>query len=242
MSTIKIIKVNATKSTNSKLRMLIKSKKIHNNTIISANYQYGGRGQSDKRWFSSYGKNLICSLYINIPDMRQSCLQNINFAVSLSVLKTVKKFINNSTLIKWPNDILSANKKISGILIENSIKSNKVYDSIIGTGINVNQLVFKNIPNATSIKKLTNKELNVDIVLDELIKNYNFYFSKIRNTKYLLNQYNENLYGLNKCKFLLEGEIVKGKIIRVLENGKIRVEIFSHELRDYSSKEIKIVY
>ena len=63
MSTIKIIKVNATRSTNDKVKMLIKSKKITSGDIVSAKYQYGGRGQLTKRWYSSYGKNLLCSLY-----------------------------------------------------------------------------------------------------------------------------------------------------------------------------------
>ena len=71
MSTIKIIKVNATRSTNDKVKMLIKSKKITSGDIVSAKYQYGGRGQLTKRWYSSYGKNLLCSLYFVFPLKRK---------------------------------------------------------------------------------------------------------------------------------------------------------------------------
>ena len=63
MTAYNIIKVNATKSTNDKVKMLIKSKKINNKDVISAKYQYNGKGQSSRRWFSSYGNNLLCSLY-----------------------------------------------------------------------------------------------------------------------------------------------------------------------------------
>ena len=63
MSLSKIIKVNATKSTNDKVKMLIKSKKIESGDIIVAKYQYGGRGQNTNKWYSSYGKNLIGSFY-----------------------------------------------------------------------------------------------------------------------------------------------------------------------------------
>ena len=59
----KIIKVNATRSTNDKVKMLIKSKKIKSGDIILAKYQYGGRGQHKNKWYSSYGKNLLCSLF-----------------------------------------------------------------------------------------------------------------------------------------------------------------------------------
>ena len=58
----KIIKVNATRSTNDKVKMLIKSKKIKSGDIILAKYQYGGRGQHKNKWYSSNGKNLLCSM------------------------------------------------------------------------------------------------------------------------------------------------------------------------------------
>ena len=65
MSTYNIIKVNATKSTNDKVKMLIKSKKINNKDVICAKYQYKGRGQRSNRWYSSYGNNLLCSLSVS---------------------------------------------------------------------------------------------------------------------------------------------------------------------------------
>ena len=124
MSTYNIIKVNATKSTNDKVKMLIKSKKINNLDIISAKYQYKGRGQQNNRWFSSYGNNLLCSLYLKLPNDFNSPLFTINFAATLSVLDTIRFFNDKKSFIKWPNDILADNNKISGILIENNFKNN----------------------------------------------------------------------------------------------------------------------
>ena len=241
MSTIKIIKVNATRSTNDKVKMLIKSKKIICGDLISAKHQYGGRGQLNNRWYSSYGKNLICSLYYNFPKIPSNSPYAINYAISLSVLKTIRKFTSSKLLIKWPNDILSGDKKISGILIENSIKSNKIYSTIIGTGININQMIFRNLPNATSIKHLSKKDISVDIVLTELVKNYRFYLPQIYNSKELSKEYHKNLYGLERCTFLLNGKILRGKIIKVLENGKIQIKIDSIGIGEYSSGEIKII-
>ena len=82
-------------------------------------------------------------------------------------------------MIKWPNDILSVNKKISGILVENSLSLNQVNYSIIGVGINVNQVLFKKLPNATSLKKISNSDIIIQEVLNELIDNYKFFFSRI---------------------------------------------------------------
>jgi len=241
MSTIKIIKVNATRSTNDKVKMLIKSKKIISGDIVSAKYQYGGRGQLTNRWYSSYGKNLLCSLYFEFPKISPDLGFSINYAVCLSVLKTIRKFVPDQTIIKWPNDILSGDKKISGILIENTIRSNKINSSIIGTGININQIIFRNSINATSLKNLSNKDFYVNDVLDELIHNYKFYLSKINNIEELYKEYHNNLYGLNGCNFMLKGKKVKGKVIEVLNNGQIKVDIESEGIASYRSGEIKII-
>ena len=109
MCTIKIIKVNATRSTNDKVKMLIKSKKIVSGDIISAKYQYAGRGQLYNRWYSSNGKNLLCSLYFIFPKILANQSYSINYAVSLSVLKTVKKFTSTPLTSSIPNIILLIN-------------------------------------------------------------------------------------------------------------------------------------
>jgi BirA family biotin operon repressor/biotin-[acetyl-CoA-carboxylase] ligase len=157
------------------------------------------------------------------------------------VLKTIRKFTSNKVLIKWPNDILSGNKKISGILIENLVRSNKIYSTIIGAGININQIIFRNLPNATSIKHSSKKDVSVDVVLQELVKNYKLYLPKVYNANELSKEYHLNLYGLERCTFLLNGKILKGKVVKVLENGKIQVKINSLGIGEYNTGEIKII-
>ena len=77
----KIIKVNATRSTNDKVKMLIKSKKIKSGDIIVAKYQYGGRGQNTNKWYSSYGKNLLCSILCRPLDVNVN--QIFSFGMSI---------------------------------------------------------------------------------------------------------------------------------------------------------------
>ena len=242
MTAYNIIKVNATKSTNDKVKMLIKSKKINNKDIISAKYQYKGKGQLAERWFSSYGNNLLCSLYLEFTKGYNSPIYGLYFATSLSVLKTVNFFCKEKSFIKWPNDILSENKKISGILIENSIKSSDLSYSIIGAGINVNQTRFNNLKHATSLKKISGKNIDLDEVLDQLLKNYDTYFKRIHDIRYLHKEFNQNLYGKNKCKFLLKEKIFNGKVERVLHNGNLVAQIENIGSKEFKSSEIKIIY
>ena len=242
MSASKIIKVNATRSTNDKVKMLIKSKKILSGDLIVAKYQYGGRGQLMNNWYSSYGKNLLCSMFYMPLDINADRTFIINQAVSLAVLKTIKKFNNEKCLIKWPNDILSVNKKIAGILVENSLSSGKVNHSIIGVGINVNQVFFKSLPNATSIKKISNKNIVLESVLKELIDSYKYYFTKINDTKYINDEYNQNIYGKEGCKFILNGRKFNGKIISISNTGVIKLSKDSEEIGNYDSRKVKLLY
>ena len=242
MSASKIIKVNATRSTNDKVKMLIKSKKILSGDLIVAKYQYGGRGQRMNKWYSSYGKNLLCSLFYKPCGMKSDRTFLINQAVSLAVLKTIRKFNNEKCLIKWPNDILSVNKKIAGILVENSLSSDKVNHSIIGVGININQVFFKSLPNATSIKKVSNKNIVVENVLKELIDSYKYYFTKINDIKYINDEYNQNIYGKEGCKFILNGKTFNGKIISISNTGVIKLNKDSEEIGNYDSRKVKLLY
>tara|TARA_B100000989_G_scaffold116899_1_gene86053 strand:- start:444 stop:1175 length:732 start_codon:yes stop_codon:yes gene_type:complete len=242
MSASKIIKVNATRSTNDRVKMLIKSKKIESGDIIVAKYQYGGRGQHINKWYSSYGKNLLCSMLYRPLDLNVNQIFCINQLASLVVLKTIKKFNKEKCLIKWPNDILSVNKKISGILIENSLSLNQVNYSIIGVGINVNQVLFKKSPNATSLKKISNRNIVIQEVLNELMNNYKFFFSRISEPKYINEEYNKNIFGKDGCRFRINGKRQYGKIISVSNNGIVKLNLDSKGIQEYDPRNVKILY
>ena len=147
------------------------------------------------------------------------------------------------TIIKWPNDILSAQKKISGILIENNIKGDTFNNSIIGIGINVNQTVFRGITNATSIKSIIGKEIRLEEILDKLIKNIGYYFKILiaRDFDSIMSLYNSRLYGKDYCKFLLNNKTFEGKVLNVNHTGSINVKINSMEAKEYQSNRIKIL-
>ena len=238
-----LIKLNATSSTNDKVKMLIKSKKISPGDIVWAEYQYKGRGQYKNKWNSSRGKNLLISLYREFKGLRAKQSSYLSFVISLSVIKTIEHYISNENYIKWPNDIMSGQKKISGILIENNIKADELNNSIIGIGINVNQIRFINIVNATSIKLITNTEIRIEEVLDKLIKNIGVYLKVLidKDFRKIMDLYNSKLYGKDYCKFLINDETFEGKVINVNPSGSVNVKINGFGIKEYESNEIKIL-
>jgi BirA family biotin operon repressor/biotin-[acetyl-CoA-carboxylase] ligase len=138
---------------------------------------------------------------------------------------------------------MSAQKKISGILIENSINGDDLNNSIIGIGINVNQTRFKNIVNATSIKLITNTETRIEEVLDKLVKNIGFYVKMLiaRDFDNIMGLYNSRLYGRDYCKFLINNKTFEGKVINVNPSGSINVKINGLGIKEYESNRIKIL-
>ena len=152
-----IIKLDAIDSTNNYLKKIILNEGINDYTVVTAKFQTQGKGQLGTEWESEHSKNLICSVYkknINIKVQDQFVISAL---VSLALIKTLRKVNLSNMHIKWPNDIMSDNKKICGILIENIVKQNYIKDTVIGIGLNVNQTIFYNLPNASS-ETLVSKE------------------------------------------------------------------------------------
>ena len=94
----------------------------------------------------------------------------LNPVVALSIIKVLQKFNIPGLRIKLPNDILSGDMKIAGILIENSIVANQWKNSVIGIGLNVNQTTFVNLPQATSMKLLTGKDYAPESIVHALVE------------------------------------------------------------------------
>ena len=119
MSFFNIIKLDAISSTNDYLKVMRKSKKAKDMDLVWAINQTSGRGQRENKWFSESHKSLTISIYKNFKDSSIFYPFLISVIISISIVKCLEKLKVPNVLIKWPNDILSCNKKIGGLLIEN---------------------------------------------------------------------------------------------------------------------------
>lgn len=156
-----LIKLDAVSSTNDFLKDLAQSTNPENFTIVSAEIQTAGRGQMGAKWVSEKGKNLTMSVLVKNAFSDIIEIYNLNIVIALSVIAALETYKIPKLSIKWPNDIMSGNKKIGGILIENIIKSNGDIASIAGIGLNVNQTDFSSLPKASSLR------VETDIIFDK---------------------------------------------------------------------------
>lgn len=242
---MRIIKLNAIDSTNEYLRELISREDVADYTIVTAKNQTRGRGQMGTVWSSEDSKNLTFSVFKDLSMHDVEFPFYICMAISLAILKTFKSLNIPDLRIKWPNDILSADKKICGILIENVIK-NKLNSTIIGIGINVNQTKFVDLPKASSLKNITGVHYNLDEILQLVIKHTKAYSLLLEQEKYdfVKNEYETSLFRKNKPSTFKDakGILFSGFIKGVTKYGKLQVILEDQIVKKFDLKEITLLY
>tara|TARA_B100000287_G_scaffold114199_1_gene106350 strand:+ start:7887 stop:8618 length:732 start_codon:yes stop_codon:yes gene_type:complete len=240
-----IIKLDAIDSTNSYLKKIILEKDISDYTIVTANFQTEGKGQLGYMWESEDSKNLLCSIYKKDLGIKVEDQFVLSMLVSLSIIRTLEKLNLPKLYIKWPNDIMSDNKKICGILVENMVKQNSIKESVIGIGLNVNQDTFKNLPNATSIKKIKGVAFNIDELLNDLVNNIKKQFIDFNQSKIdlVFRQYEDVLYRINIPSTFKnsEGDVFTGFIKGVNNLGRLKVLLEDNLTKSYSIKDILLL-
>ena len=165
-----LIKFDAIDSTSNYLRRLMVKEEVKDGTVIWALQQTQGRGQPGKTWNSEGGKNLTFSILNRFNEFLAKDHFLVNIWVSLAIKQVLDNYGIPNLRIKWPNDIMAARKKICGILIENQLRGNQIKHSIIGIGLNVNQIHFPELPNATSISNEIGRFVVLENLLDEICK------------------------------------------------------------------------
>jgi BirA family biotin operon repressor/biotin-[acetyl-CoA-carboxylase] ligase len=228
------------------LKQLVKETQLQDETVVVADRQLSGRGQMGNHWLSREGQSLTFSMFKTFEKLQIEQQFMISMAVSLAIIKALKSLNIPKTSIKWPNDILSANTKIGGILIENVLEGYLVKYSVIGIGLNVNETNFPDLPQASSLKLETGKVFQLEEVLDTVLK------SIFKNLN--------NLSGVNfsEIKRIYEKNLFRKEIISVFETpqgsrfngiikgvsdiGELLVETENDPLQKFQLKEIKLIY
>jgi len=239
-----IIKLNAIDSTNSYLKELTVKNTVENYTVVVAEQQIAGRGQMGTIWESENSKNLTFSILIQVYNLKIVDQFYLSMAISLGVLQALKAIAPAKLSVKWPNDILAENDKLSGILIENVLSGNNIKHSIVGIGLNVNQQEFsKSLFNVTSLKNITGIHFDRDELLLKIVKSIKYYISYIERNDFngLKKMYLAFLYKIQTPAMFedKEGVVFLGKIITVSEDGKLVIELENETTRKFNLKEIK---
>jgi BirA family biotin operon repressor/biotin-[acetyl-CoA-carboxylase] ligase len=240
-----IIKLSAINSTNDYLKGLSATMYVENFTIAVAESQTAGRGQMGAKWNAEPGKNLTFSVLIKDLLLEINEIFNLNAAVAVSIATALEGFALPDICIKWPNDILAGNKKIGGILIENSIKNNGEIFSVVGIGLNVNQKDFTGLPKASSMAMVTGREYDKEAVMTAIAENLKRSVSRILNndTAALWDSYHKKLYKKGiPMPFEKDGSRFMGIIQGVSGTGALEVLLEDETVAQFGIKEVQLLY
>lgn len=243
---MEIIKLNATNSTNTYLKNFLKEKQVKDLSCIWALSQTQGRGQQGAKWISDPGKNLTFSVLKKFENLPSEYHFLLNMEVSLAIFRALKKLYIPDLAVKWANDILSSKKKICGILIENTLHKEQISSSIIGIGLNVNQVFFNDLPNVSSLQKIMGHPFDLEEVLLLICQELEVSLKSLSPTRFesMLDEYHTHLFRKDKPSTFEypNGERFMGYIRGVSHNGQLQVEQEDALMSSFSLKEIKLLY
>ncbi len=152
-------------------------------TVVFARKQTRGKGRYQRVWESPADLGLWFSVVLR-PEIELNQLNLINLVTALSIREfilgqlqnQVKTYWPERVKLKWPNDVLVEGKKICGILLESSIRKNKIFHLVVGIGLNLNQKKENFSADiragATSLKLLTGLTYDLNKSLEAFLSLY----------------------------------------------------------------------
>ncbi len=210
--------------------------------VVITDNQMAGKGQQSNLWESDPYLNLTFSLILKPTFLQLQNQFQLTQAISISLASVVQDRVANLVKIKWPNDIYVGNKKIAGILIQNNVKGKEMEQSIIGIGLNINQVDFLT-PNAVSLKGLVQSNFDLNLILNEVLIAISENYDRLKRgqSKLLNTEYHKLLYGLNEIRNFKDENQFAGKIIGTDPLGRLLVET-SKGVKCYQNQEVKFLF
>ncbi len=240
-----LIKKDLIDSSNNYAKQLLSNSKPIEGTAILTDFQSEGRGQRDNVWQSNPSENITLSIIL-YPNIKTEQYFLLNEMISIGIRDALVNYLPEANVeIKWPNDILVNKKKIAGILIENNIFNGVIVSSVIGIGVNVNQITFRKSIVATSLKLILQKEVSIEKLIESLFSSIEHaYLLGKRNVAFIKSTYCQFLYGYRnqiEVKHVETDMTLKGQIDAIGEDGILDFLTIENKHYFFSFKEIKFL-
>ena len=221
--------------------MIVQNRASEGCTVIT-DFQTAGRGQRGNQWQGAPAENLMLSVMWQPSFLAATEQFRLSQAVALGVHDWAATLLgpDPKLKLKWPNDLYYGNQKLGGILIENSLSGPKIQHSIIGIGMNINQLNFE-LTTATSFASLTGRAYDRAALAARLLECLERRYLQLRAGQVgtLRCDYLQALYRYQEVHpFIIDGRTVSGQIVGVEDDGRLAVAI-AGELRRFGLQDIR---
>ena len=194
-------------------------------TAWFAHKQTSGKGQRGKTWFSKEKENIILSIVIDPAPLTIANQFALSALCTLACVDLIGKYTTTAVKIKWPNDLYIGDRKAGGILIENVLQGDQWKFSVVGIGINVNQIAFSDdVPNATSLAAVTGNTFDPPLLARQLCVIFENMWQRIERggTEEIIQEYNQKLFKLNELvDFKIDNAVLSAKVLGVNFIGEL---------------------
>jgi len=215
----KILQIHEVTSTNDMAKSMLRNDDNEKWDVILAEHQTNGRGQRENVWISSAGQNLTMSLIQRSTSLKGHTPWTISMATALSIRDLIAQETGRNCFVKWPNDIIVADKKIAGVLIENIWAGDSIKYSIIGIGLNVRQRDFGKVIAATSLCEFTEEIRDIQFYCEQLFENLSHYLLD-KDISTISKKYHRFLYRIHETSCIeLNGIKLSDEMMGVSNEG-----------------------
>ena len=215
------------------------------NWVVSADEQTTGKGMGNNGWESEVGKNLTFSLALDVsflPAERQFLLSQ---AIPLGIIEVLDELLPAEKLsIKWPNDIIYENRKLAGILINSTIKTNMMDVSVIGIGLNVNQMHFQDWPtHPISLKMISGNDFELQLLLEQIAEHIIIKIEQLKSDPTSIEQdYLKRLFRYRTwADYEVGGKVLQLYMTGIDQFGRLQLVDGQQELHQYEIKQIRFL-
>lgn len=198
-------------------------------TLVRADFQSAGRGRQGRIWESARGSALMFSVILR-PTVPLHQLGVISILVVDALVDALAGVIDSPIQIKWPNDVLIAGKKTSGILLQTRSSPEPV--AVLGIGINIDDSAGSLPSGSTSLNQHAGQPIGSDELLTaitrQLNKMWNSFQPKL--TQEQVDELESRLWQKGEMVSILDADRdVHGRILGLAKNGGLRLSVEGSE-------------
>ena len=252
MSKKTFIVLKKTASTNAYLLEMAEDERV--GTVVVAHEQTAGKGMGANSWESEPGMNLTFSMGVDMSFMKAADQFLLSQAVPLGLLDVLGPMLkardvatrSEALTVKWPNDLYFGSRKLCGILINSTIHGMDMGVSVIGIGLNVNQMQFQDWPtHPISMRMVLGEEVALEPLMHRLVEAIELRIGQLRSPQgieIIKKAYLDGLYRYHTwADYEVNGKKTRLFITGIDQFGRLETLDESGAKFVYDIKEIKFI-
>lgn len=218
-------------STNDEAKAMAAKGTAHG-TLIVADAQSKGRGRRDRTWYTEPGGGLAFSLVLR-PKQDASINTRLTVLGALAVTECLNE-LGGKAWIKWPNDVVMADGKVAGVLVEASWLGDALDYVVIGIGVNVHSGSIPDQPlsfPASYVDHAVGYKVDRHELIVNILRRISYWLSSDK-SKAMVQAWEEHLAYRDQAVQLSDGgEVLFGRIEGLESDGRLRLLMEDEEIK-----------